>query len=241
VTAARPRGPSGHGRGLERGPDPTRGGDRRGRGAAAARRARSTSRPPTSSPNSRREPRRSGPPGLRLAERRRPRPARPALVRAGGLRCRARTRVAAAATARLPRGRSLPTPTCIERGKGDGVSRVDRQDRLELAREVPVHGPLVERDLVDRHRASVRAGPGDEKTRSWRALSVSGAGFEPATSGSETFVVRPATTRTRIAPSSMSQRQLRRLRPAEVRAKFEQGCGGGRQPIVWAHTAHGTD
>src|SRR6266542_5032130 len=60
-------------------------------------------------------------------------------------------------------GRRPATPTRVERGKEDGVSRVDRQDRLELAREVPVNGPLGERELVNRHKASVRPRTGESK------------------------------------------------------------------------------
>jgi hypothetical protein len=48
------------------------------------------------------------------------------------------------------------TPTRVERGKGDCISGVDRQNWLELAREVAVNGPLVEWDLVDRYRPRVR-------------------------------------------------------------------------------------
>ena len=45
-------------------------------------------------------------------------------------------------------------PSGVETREGDRVARLDRQDRLELAREVPVERAALERDLVVRHYAA---------------------------------------------------------------------------------------
>ena len=45
-------------------------------------------------------------------------------------------------------------PSGVETREGDRVPGLDRQDRLELAREVAVERPALERDLVVRHYAA---------------------------------------------------------------------------------------
>jgi hypothetical protein len=45
-----------------------------------------------------------------------------------------------------------PTPAGVQAREPDGVARLDSEDRLEVAREVTVERPPLERDLVVRHR-----------------------------------------------------------------------------------------
>ena len=49
--------------------------------------------------------------------------------------------------------RRADSPTGVGCGERDRVPGLDRQHRLEVAREVAVEGPPLERDLVERHQA----------------------------------------------------------------------------------------
>ena len=45
-------------------------------------------------------------------------------------------------------------PAGVETGEGDGVAALDRENRLQVAREVAVERAALERDLVERHYAA---------------------------------------------------------------------------------------
>ncbi len=61
--------------------------------------------------------------------------------------------------ARLELRPRLEVPAGVEGGERDRVARVDRQHGLEVAGEVAVQRPPLERDLVDGHQASRSARP----------------------------------------------------------------------------------
>ena len=61
--------------------------------------------------------------------------------------------------ARLELRPRLDVPAGVERRERDRVPGVDREHGLEVAREVPVQRPPLERDLVDGHQASRSARP----------------------------------------------------------------------------------
>ena len=111
TVAALPRAPFRRGRHPLPRPAPIREGGRRGQEAAAARLARSTSRPPMSTPSCRRVPCRCAPRAPRPAERRGPPPGPRARVRSAGRLGRAGKRAAEVAIVHPPRAAEARAPS----------------------------------------------------------------------------------------------------------------------------------
>ncbi len=70
-------------------------------------------------------------------------------------------------------------PAGVRRREADGVAGVDRQHRLELAREVTVQGPPLERQLVDHRQnaSSLRAASTTRSTDGMYASSIDQYGY----------------------------------------------------------------